>query len=506
MAGEWRTLKLELLAESKQFVDDLKKSENQVNTFGDSIQKAGDVAGKALLAFGAMAAGVGAAAFSFAKAAAEDEAAANRLATTIDAVTNATKDQIAAVETYITKTSLATGKTDDELRPAFERLVRSTKNVSDAQSLLNLALDLSAAGAGSLDKVANALGKAYDGNTTALGKLGLGIDSALLKSKDFKAIYESLNATFGEFSEKRSEETIVKFERLQIAMQEAKEALGAALLPAFEQLGDWLLNNGIPRLNAFIAGLTGDKSLSAGFTKAQASAEKFGSNIRGVVDKLIEYKDVAFAAAAVTATIWAVAKIQAAVVATIGFINLLIKAYNALKASAVVAAVASRLALNPLAGAAAGAAVFAAIGLATSKLSETGTPAAATGLSYNEQRAAQIAAASAGAAPTITTPTVTTPTFAGAPTTTTVPTISVAPAAPFNMGAVQRGEYPVAYSGMGAVSRGEYANQPSVVVNVNAPSVIDREGFSRAVVDALNESAYRGTGGGLDPRVSEVAL
>jgi hypothetical protein len=36
----------------------------------------------------------------------------------------------------------------------------------------------------------------------------------------------------------------------------------------------------------------------------------------------------------------------------------------------------------------------------------------------------------------------------------------------------------------------------NVIINVNSPSVIDREGFTRAVVDALNDSYDRGTGGG----------
>ncbi|MGA0877453.1 MAG: hypothetical protein ACO3QZ_06130, partial [Candidatus Nanopelagicaceae bacterium] len=36
----------------------------------------------------------------------------------------------------------------------------------------------------------------------------------------------------------------------------------------------------------------------------------------------------------------------------------------------------------------------------------------------------------------------------------------------------------------------------NVIINVNAPSVVDKEGFTRAVVDALNESASRNGGGG----------
>lgn len=237
MAGD-RTLKLSILGDVSNLAKELNKGTKDVEGFGTQIANISEKIVKSFAVIGTAIAGVS---LAFAKAAAEDEAAANKLATTIQSVTGATIAQTEAVEQYITKTAIATGITDDQLRPAFERLVRSTKNVEDATKLLNLALDLSVATGKPLEAIANALGRAYDGNTTALGRLGLGIDANLIKSKDFNAIYEQLNNTFGEFSEKRSEEAIVKFQRLQVALDEAKEAVGAALLPAFERLGDWLL-------------------------------------------------------------------------------------------------------------------------------------------------------------------------------------------------------------------------------------------------------------------------
>jgi hypothetical protein len=69
----------------------------------------------------------------------EDEKAQRILALTLENTTKATAAQIAEVEKYITKTSLAVGVTDDQLRPAFSRLVRSTKDVEEAQKLLSLA-------------------------------------------------------------------------------------------------------------------------------------------------------------------------------------------------------------------------------------------------------------------------------------------------------------------------------------------------------------------------------
>jgi hypothetical protein len=366
-AGGDRTLKLSLLADTKNLVDGLNKGAKATDSFGKQI---GDISAKVVKSFALIGTAVAGLSVVFAKAAAEDQQAANRLAQTLGTVTTATQKQIGAVDQWITKTSVATGIADDELRPAFERLARSTKSVEESQQLLNLALDLSAATGKPLEAVTNSLAKAYDGSYTSLQRLGLGIDANLIKAKDFDGIYRQLNSTFGEFSEKRSEEALVKFQRLQVALQEAKEAVGAALLPVFIQLGDWLLNEGVPRLNAFVAGLVGDKSLSYSFSVAQKDAEAFGQKIRGVIDKFIEYKDVLLTVAGVVGTIFVVSKIAAGVQATILLVKGLISAYNALRVSAMAAGIATAFALNPAAGIAAGAAAIAGMGLLIQKLND----------------------------------------------------------------------------------------------------------------------------------------
>ena len=145
MAGQSRTLKLSILADVDQLKKSLNTGSNEVESFGSKI---GDFGKKAGLAFAA--AGVAAAAYAGkllidgVKSAIADEAAQTKLATTLQNVTGATNAQIKAVEAQILKTSLLTGKTDDELRPSFDRLLRSTKDVTRAQELQALALDISA--------------------------------------------------------------------------------------------------------------------------------------------------------------------------------------------------------------------------------------------------------------------------------------------------------------------------------------------------------------------------
>jgi len=137
-----RTLKLALLADIANFSTNMGKAGKESQSLGDQFEAFGK---KAALAFAA----AGAAICAYAKVAIEnaaaDEKAQRNLALTIENTTSATAKQIAGVEDYISKVSLQIGVTDDELRPAFGRLVRSTKDVEDAQRLLNLALDISAA-------------------------------------------------------------------------------------------------------------------------------------------------------------------------------------------------------------------------------------------------------------------------------------------------------------------------------------------------------------------------
>jgi hypothetical protein len=179
----------------------------------------------------------------------------------------------------ILKTSLATGVADDQLRPAMQRLAVSTKSTEEAQKLLNLALDISKGRGIELETVANALGRAQDGNTTALGRLGLGLSKAELSTLSFTQVQERLSDLYGGVAAANAETFQGKIDRLKVGFDEAKESLGVALLPAVEQFIGFLNNTGIPTLNAFIAGLTGDEGLSAGLAQSQKGAETFGKAI-----------------------------------------------------------------------------------------------------------------------------------------------------------------------------------------------------------------------------------
>ena len=466
--------------------DDLKKgikgSQAEVETFADKV---GDFGKKAAVAFGLAATAIGAFALAAVKAAAEDETAQTKLQETIRNTTNATAEQIAGIDKYITKQSIATATTDDVLRPALSRLILATKDVTKAQELLSLAQEISVARNKPLEAVTNALGKAYEGSNTALSKLGIGIDAATLKTMTFDETQKLLNSTFDGFIENQSETAAFKFQQISIAVNESKEAIGAALLPVVKELADFLIETVVPAIESFVAGLTGKDSLAEGLTESQKKAVEWGKKVRNVIDTVIDLKDELIAVAIVIGTVFVVSKIAAGVTATIALIRSLIVAYNALKASALLAGIASAFALNPLLGVGAvalAASVLAAANALTSQSDNSGNDLSTSTGSIPFASGFKPAASATGG------------TTGGGTTQSTTPSgitaaVSSAAKAAATVSNMTAGSFNV-----GSFRAAEAASMPTVI-NLTVNGAFDSEGTARTIVNTLNDSSYRGTGG-----------
>jgi hypothetical protein len=283
MATGSRTLKLSILADVDQLNKSLKAANGDVE---DSSNRISDFGKKAGLAFAAAAVAAGAYAIKIGidgvKAAIEDDAAQQKLARTLEAVTGATVEQIQSVEDQITKMSLATGVADDKLRPALSRLALSTGDITKAQDLLSIALDVSTATGKPLEAVSNAISKAYDGNAASLGKLGLGLSAAELKSMSFTEVTTKLSDLFGGAAAANAETYEGKIARLKIGLDEAKETIGFALLPIVTKLIDYINREVVPAFGAFAEGLNGKEGITEGFTNTQLVAYTFGTSVRSL--------------------------------------------------------------------------------------------------------------------------------------------------------------------------------------------------------------------------------
>jgi hypothetical protein len=463
MAGS-RTLKLSILADVADLKKNLDTGSKEVEGFGGKLEKFGKVAAAA---FAAAAAAAAAYAVKLAvdgvKAAIEDEAAQLRLANALKNVTGATQAQISAVEEQILKTSLATGVADDQLRPALQRLAVATGSVTESQDLLNLALDISAATGKSVEAVSNALGKAYEGNTGSLTRLGVGLSAAEIKTLGLEGTVKQLAQTFGGAATVQANTFEGQIARLKVGFDEAKESVGAALLPTLQRLLDYFINTVIPKFIEFKDAAL--KPVTDAIARNKDSLNILYNFIKDfVVPVLINNLGGALGfigkvAGGILDVIGAVVNgIKSAVNFAIDAINVLIRAYNAVPLLPNVSTISKP------------------------SFSAPSTPSSST--------LPKIATAPSPSIPSAPKPS----------TTPSAPSAST-PSAPSTL--VPSGNaIPSGFNVAGTVA----ANNAGVTINVNAPSAIDEEGFTRAVILALNNSTNRGTTGAGDLRTSAQIL
>jgi len=500
MAGS-RTLKLSILGDVDNLNKSLKSATQDVDTFGDKIGKTGKMIGAA---FVAAAAAAGAYAVKIGiegvKAAIEDEKAQTQLALALENATGATTAQIAATEQSILKMSLATGVADDQLRPALGRLVRSTGDITKAQDLLAIALDVSTATGKPLETVAAALSKGFDGNTAALGKLGIGLSAAELKTMDFTQVQSRLSDLFGGAAARNADTYAGRIARMQVAFDEAKETIGFALLPILEKVINFINQNALPAINAFSKAFSLDGNglggvitnvgniMSAVFTPiVNGLVKAFGYVKDAIGDNLSTFKEfggyIATYLAPVIGTVLGGALQVAGKIAggVIDVIAGVVKILNGLISGAVAG-------INALISA------YNAIPFLPN-VSKISTPTVSV--------------------PSIKTPSVST-------VTPTIPSIS----APSGGGATTSGggvaraasaaaSVAASVAGGGGFTDSQNAarlaamggggftdSQNAARISITVNGAIDKEGTARTIVDTLNNSYYRGTGGATNLQIA----
>ena len=213
--------------------DRAKKEFKSLEGFG---AKAGYIVKNAMLPIAAAAGGVAAGLGVAAKAAAEDEKSMAQLEGQLRRSVGATQAQIDAVSGYVDQTQLALGVTDTMVRQGLGTLVRATKDTTKAQELMNLALDISAATGKDAESVAIALAKSYGGQLSSLKKLGIPLDEATIKTKDFDAAQQQLADTFGGAAQANANTFSGRVQRLKLRFEEMVEAVGYKVLPILTQL------------------------------------------------------------------------------------------------------------------------------------------------------------------------------------------------------------------------------------------------------------------------------
>ena len=225
--------------------------EKQVKGFGKTFTKV--FASVALINFGKNAV----------NAFVDSEKAAAKLRTTVSNL--GLEFEQPGIEDYLKKLSLQFGIVDESLIPGFQRLLIVTKDVAKAQSLFETALNVSAGTGKDLTAVSTSLSKAYLGDNAALGRLGVGLSKAQLKSASFLEVQRTLNVNFAGQAAAAVEGYAGSMAKLTVAVDESKEAIGKGLLDA-------------------IAALSGSNDIDTFTTKMVNAAEKIGNAFRTVGD------------------------------------------------------------------------------------------------------------------------------------------------------------------------------------------------------------------------------
>jgi hypothetical protein len=164
------------------------------------------------------------------KAASEDQRSQELLEKQLYNTIGASEKTTKATEDFIGQMELATGVADNQLRIALGNLVRSTGDLTTAQDLLGLSLDISTATGKDLESVSIALAKASMGQFTALGKLGIPLDDNIKKTKDFSKVQETLDKQFGGASAAAADTFGGQLARLGTVWDNLTESIGYAII------------------------------------------------------------------------------------------------------------------------------------------------------------------------------------------------------------------------------------------------------------------------------------
>lgn len=190
--------------------------------------------GKGVVGVGASVAAVGAAVAAelvvASKAAMESEVAEQALATALRNVRGATADTHAELVAYASRLQDATGVEDEAILGAeslFATFGAGTDVIGRATAA---SLDLSAALGMELTGASMLLAKAGAGNTAMLGKFGLSVDAAAVKSRGLVAVVEAMEQRFGGTAAERMRTFEGATTRVVNSVGDLQEVIGGSIV------------------------------------------------------------------------------------------------------------------------------------------------------------------------------------------------------------------------------------------------------------------------------------
>ena len=262
---------------SKAAQRDIKKLGNQFDAFAKKTRKSFAIA---IAASAALSIKIGTDAV---KAAIEDSKSQAILASAMMNSTGATREAIAAAEDYVRITQFRVNESDTALRASLATLFVATQDITEAQRLQTIALDVAAATGKDLQSVTIGITKAQQGNVGALKKLSPELSSLISKTTKFEDIMAILGGTYAGTAEQLAK--LDPLTTLKLAYGEILETVGLKLLPLVQQFVDQIVTVVLPAVDAWVQANGTD--LTEAFEGALAVSFKFFE----IAGKLLTWAD-----------------------------------------------------------------------------------------------------------------------------------------------------------------------------------------------------------------------
>jgi len=346
---------------TKQARKDLAELQGNFSEFGK----------KATQAFTAVAAASSAMAVAFGvsavKAAMAEQQAMAVLNNTLYNTVGANEAVMTSTEAYIKQAALRYNFTTDQLIPSLNTLVVATHDVTKAESLQKLAMDVSVGRGKDLTAVSLALGKAYDGNFTALKRLGIPLSETIIKNKDFNAAVKELTANVGGSAAAAADTFAGRVGRIGIAFDIVKKTIGNAIIVALQPFLDKFMG-ALPKIEKWLD--DNSKKIAAFFVTGISYGIAFAQTLYDIFSFVARNIKVFAELGAVIVAVWAGTKVAAGISALVDGIGIIIKTMKVLREASLAAGFAEAIAtggLSAAAGLAAATAAFIGINFALDK-------------------------------------------------------------------------------------------------------------------------------------------
>lgn len=354
MASEWRQLKLEVLAETKEFIKGMDKANASTKTLGDKLADFGKKAAIALAAAGAAAIAFATKAVLMAEKADTANKRIQQINESMGLFGDSTNQVTKRLVEYAEATARATGIDTNSIKATqaklltFKELAKTANEVGgEFDRATQAAIDLASAGFGSAETNAVQLGKALQDpikGLTALSRSGVTFTET--EKERIKVLVESNKIGEAQKLILAAIETQVggtalatanSSDKMKVAFTQIQEQIGLALLPTFNKMSDWFLKTAVPAIQAFVDGLAGQKGATVAITDANKAAFEFGNKVATVAKRIYDLKEELFTLGSIIASVFIATKVTAFVTAIQG----LVTAFLAWRSAAAGAAIAT---------------------------------------------------------------------------------------------------------------------------------------------------------------------